>query len=52
MAGIHFRFSVDAGQKLGDKVGKWTLYLELEAVRFDHQFEYEITIDNDLNTDM
>ncbi len=25
MAGIHFRFSCDSGQKLGDKVGKWTL---------------------------
>lgn len=25
MAGIHFRFSIHAGQKLGDKVGKWTL---------------------------
>lgn len=25
MAGIHFRYSTDAGLKLGEKVGKWTL---------------------------
>jgi PAP2 superfamily len=25
MAGIHFRFACEAGQMLGDKVGKWTL---------------------------
>jgi len=25
MAGIHFRFSVDAGQRLGDNVGTWTI---------------------------
>jgi len=25
MAGIHFRFACEAGQTLGDKVGKWTL---------------------------
>ena len=25
MAGIHFRFACEAGQKLGDEVGKWTL---------------------------
>lgn len=25
IAGIHFRFACDAGQKLGDNVGKWTL---------------------------
>jgi hypothetical protein len=25
MAGIHFRFACEAGQKQGDKVGKWTL---------------------------
>ena len=23
-AGIHFRFSTMAGQKMGDKIGKWT----------------------------
>ncbi len=28
------------------------LYLELEAVRFDHQFEYKIIIDNDLDADL
>ena len=28
------------------------LYLELEAVRFDHHFEYSITVDNDLDADM
>jgi len=28
------------------------LYLELEAVRFDDQFEYKIIIDNDLDSDM
>jgi len=28
------------------------LYLELEAVRFDHQFEYKIIIDDDLDTDL
>ncbi|MEJ7683218.1 MAG: histidine kinase [Segetibacter sp.] len=28
------------------------LYLELEAVRFDHQFEYRIIIENDLDTDI
>jgi LytS/YehU family sensor histidine kinase len=26
------------------------LYLELEAVRFDHQFEYKIIVDNDVDT--
>jgi membrane-associated phospholipid phosphatase len=25
IAGIHFRFACDAGQKMGDKIGKWTL---------------------------
>ena len=25
MVGIHFRFACEAGQKMGDKVGKWTL---------------------------
>jgi len=25
MAGIHFRFACEAGQMMGDKVGKWTL---------------------------
>lgn len=33
MAGIHFRFSCDAGQKLGDKVGKWTLDKYLKPLR-------------------
>ncbi len=28
------------------------LYLELEAVRFDHQFEYRIIIDKDLDADI
>jgi tetratricopeptide (TPR) repeat protein len=28
------------------------LYLELEAVRFDHQFKYKITVDEDLDADM
>lgn len=28
------------------------LYLELEAVRFEHQFEYKIIIDNDLDADL
>jgi hypothetical protein len=25
MAGIHFRFSADAGQKLGNQIGKWVI---------------------------
>ena len=33
MTGIHFRFSVDAGQKLGDQVGKWTLDNYLKPLR-------------------
>lgn len=33
MGGIHFRFSVDAGQKLGDKVGNWTLDKYLKPLR-------------------
>jgi hypothetical protein len=33
MTGIHFRFSVDAGQKLGDKVGEWTLDNYLKPLR-------------------
>lgn len=33
MAGIHFRFSCDAGQKLGDKVGKWTLDNYMKPLR-------------------
>jgi len=30
MVGIHFRFAINAGQKLGDEVGRWTVknYLE------------------------
>jgi len=28
------------------------LYLELEAVRFDNQFEYKVIIDNDLDADL
>ncbi|MEJ7680859.1 MAG: sensor histidine kinase [Segetibacter sp.] len=28
------------------------LYLELEAVRFDHQFEYKLIIDKDIDTDI
>jgi len=28
------------------------LYLELEALRFDHHFEYKITVDDDLETDV
>jgi len=33
LAGIHFRFSCDAGQKLGDKVGKWTLENHLKPLK-------------------
>jgi hypothetical protein len=32
MAGIHFRFACEAGQKLGDKVGKWTLENHLKPL--------------------
>ncbi len=32
MAGIHFRFATEAGLKLGDKVGKWTLDNYLKPV--------------------
>ena len=32
MAGIHFRFATEAGQKLGDKVGKWTVKNHLERL--------------------
>jgi hypothetical protein len=32
MAGIHFRFACDAGQKQGEKVGKWTVQNHLEPL--------------------
>jgi len=31
-AGIHFRFACDAGQLLGNKVGKWTLENQLKRL--------------------
>jgi hypothetical protein len=32
IAGIHFRFACEAGQKMGDEIGNWTVknYLELK----------------------
>ena len=30
MAGIHFRFACEAGQKMGNEIGKWTLRNHLE----------------------
>jgi hypothetical protein len=30
--GIHFRFACDAGQLLGNKVGKWTLENQLKRL--------------------
>ena len=32
MVGIHFRFSCDAGQKMGNNVGQWTLNNHLKAL--------------------
>ncbi|HET9277373.1 MAG TPA: phosphatase PAP2 family protein [Flavitalea sp.] len=32
MAGIHFRFSCDAGQELGNKIGKWTVENHLQPI--------------------
>jgi hypothetical protein len=32
MCGIHFRFSCEAGQKQGDKVGQWTLDNHLKSL--------------------
>jgi hypothetical protein len=32
MAGIHFRFACNAGQRLGDKVGNWTLKNHLKPL--------------------
>lgn len=33
MAGIHFRFSCDAGQAQGNSIGKWTLENHLQKIR-------------------
>lgn len=33
MAGIHFRFSCEAGQELGDKIGHWTVDTHLKPLR-------------------
>ena len=33
MAGIHFRFSCDAGQELGDKIGAWTVANHLKPLK-------------------
>lgn len=33
MAGIHFRFSCEAGQELGNKIGKWTVENHLKPVK-------------------
>ena len=33
MAGIHFRFSCEAGQELGNKIGNWTVEQHLKPVR-------------------
>jgi hypothetical protein len=32
MAGIHFRFSCDAGQAMGTKIGKWTVENHLKPL--------------------
>lgn len=32
MAGIHFKFSCDAGQELGNKIGRWTVEKHLKPV--------------------
>ena len=32
MAGIHFRFSCDAGQELGNRIGKWTVENHLKPI--------------------
>ena len=32
MAGIHFRFSCDAGQELGNQIGKWTVENHLRPI--------------------
>ncbi|HKZ65976.1 MAG TPA: vanadium-dependent haloperoxidase, partial [Chitinophagaceae bacterium] len=33
MAGIHFRFSCDAGQELGDKIGNWIIENHLNPIK-------------------
>ncbi len=33
MAGIHFRFSCEAGKELGDKIGKWTVDHHLQPLK-------------------
>lgn len=33
MAGIHFRFSCDAGQKMGNEIGNWTVNHHLKPIR-------------------
>lgn len=33
MAGIHFRFSCNAGQALGDKIGDWTVENHLKPIK-------------------
>jgi hypothetical protein len=33
MAGIHFRFSCNAGQTLGDKIGNWTVENHLKPIK-------------------
>lgn len=33
LAGIHFRFSCDEGQKQGEKVGKWSLENQLKPIK-------------------
>ncbi len=33
MAGIHFRFSCDAGQKMGNEIGTWTVKHHLQPLR-------------------
>jgi hypothetical protein len=33
MAGIHFRFSCEAGQKLGNKIGEWVVNNKLKPLK-------------------
>jgi hypothetical protein len=33
MAGIHFRFATEAGQKQGNEIGKWTVKNHLQPLR-------------------
>ena len=33
IAGIHFRFACEAGQKMGDEIGKWTVKNHLELLK-------------------